>query len=220
MLSTAQKVGRYQIPILGVNLGGLGYLAEISLEDLHPRIQELLDGCFRVEDRMVLKSWVEGAEEEYFALNDIVIAKGSYPRVVSIKTTIDNRFLNTYTGDGLIIATPTGSTAYSLSAGGPIVEPGLHTIIISPISPHTLADRPVVIGADRTVEAVISGRNDSLTLVADGAYGRMLSCGDKVFVEMADYFVKLVLFEDKYFYDVLREKLKWGPPQNSDESGN
>ncbi|MFH1733539.1 MAG: NAD(+)/NADH kinase [bacterium] len=149
MLSTARKVGRSQIPILGVNLGGLGYLAEISLEDLHPRMQKLLGGCFRIEDRMVLKCWVEGSDDEFFALNDIVIAKGSYPRVVSIRTTIDERYLNTYTGDGLVIATPTGSTAYSLSAGGPIVEPGLHTIIISPISPHTLADRPVVIGADK-----------------------------------------------------------------------
>ncbi|MBU1880715.1 NAD(+)/NADH kinase [bacterium] len=217
MLSTARKVGRSQIPILGVNLGGLGYLAEISLEDLHPRMQKLLGGCFRIEDRMVLKCWVEGSDDEFFALNDIVIAKGSYPRVVSIRTTIDERYLNTYTGDGLVIATPTGSTAYSLSAGGPIVEPGLHTIIISPISPHTLADRPVVIGADKTVEALIVGHNDSLTLVADGEYGRLLTQGDRVFISMADYSVKLVLFEDKYFYDVLREKLKWGPPRNTDD---
>jgi len=210
LLSTARKVGQHQTPILGVHLGGLGYLAEISLESLYPRIEELLSGDYRVEDRMVLCCRVEGSQQKYFALNDIVISKGAYPRVVRIRTTIGGRYLNTYTGDGLIIATPTGSTAYSLSSGGPIVEPSLNALIVNPISPHTLADRPMIIGDDQEIEALLEGRYDALTLVADGQVERTLKTGDRVLISRADYVVKLVLFRDKFFYDVLREKLKWG----------
>lgn len=217
LLSTARKVGRHQTPILGVNFGGLGYLAEISLEDLYPRVQELLAGSFLIEERMVLECRVEGSPQKYYALNDIVISKGGFPRVVSIRTTIEGRYLNTYVGDGLIIATPTGSTAYSLSSGGPIVEPGLRAIIVNPISPHTLADRPIVIGDDKEIEVRIAGRYDEITLVADGQVERSLTYGDTVLARRADYAVKLVLFGDKFFYDVLREKLKWGPPLNSEE---
>jgi NAD+ kinase len=212
LLSTARKVGRQQTPILGVNLGGLGYLAEISLSDLRPRVKELLSGSYRIEERMVLNCRVEGCSETYFALNDITVAKGAWPRVVHIETTIAGRYLNTYRGDGLIVATPTGSTAYSLSSGGPIVEPGMEALILTPISPHTLADRPVIIKADKEIEALLIGKHDELALVADGQIERSLNHGDKVIINQADYYVKLVLFDDKYFYDVLREKLKWGPP--------
>jgi NAD+ kinase len=218
LLSTARKVGRLQKPILGVNLGGLGYLAEISLSDLRPRVKELLDGSYRIEDRMVLNCRVEGSPEIYFALNDITIAKGAWPRVVHIETTIAGRYLNTYLGDGMIVATPTGSTAYSLSSGGPIVEPGMEALILTPISPHTLADRPIIIKADKEIEALVIGQHDELALVADGQIERSLNHGDKVIINRADYFVKLVLFDDKYFYDVLREKLKWGPPDQPDSS--
>lgn len=210
LLATARKVGNRQTPILGVNLGGLGYLAEISLDSLEPRIEELLGGQYRVEDRMVLTCWVEGSPEVYHALNDIVIDKGPYYRVVHIQTTIGGRYLNTYTGDGLIIATPTGSTAYSLSAGGPIVEPSLGALIVNPLSPHSLADRPIIIGDDKEIEAVVKSPYNSLILVADGQVQRNLGSGDRVLIQRADYVVKLVLFHDKYFYDVLREKLKWG----------
>lgn len=210
LLSTARKIGRHQTPILGVHLGGLGYLAEISLESLYPRFEKLLEGDYRVEERMVLKCRVEGCEDEYHALNDIVISKGAFSRVVNIRTTIGGRYLNTYTCDGLIIATPTGSTAYSLSSGGPIVEPALKAIIVNPISPHTLTDRPMIIGDDKEIEAEVQARYDALTLVADGQVERTLKPGDRVFISRADYVVKLVLFGDKFFYDVLREKLKWG----------
>ena len=218
LLFTARQVGRHQIPILGVNLGGLGYLAEISLESLYPRTAELLSGAYRVEDRMVLACRVEGSPEEYHALNDIVIDRGAYSHVVNIRTTIGGRYLNTYTGDGLIIATPTGSTAYSLSAGGPIVEPALQALIVNPISPHTLTDRPMIIGDDKEVEAVIEGRNAEMILVADGQVERTLKPGDRVLVSRADYAVKLVLFPDKFFYDVLREKLKWGSSPHTQET--
>lgn len=210
LLSTARNIGRLQTPILGVNLGGLGYLAEISLESLYPRTEELLGGAYRVEDRMVLKCQVEGAQQEHYALNDIVIDKGAFPRVMRIRTTIGGRYLNTYTGDGLIIATPTGSTAYSLSTGGPIVEPALHALIVNPISPHTLTDRPMIIRDDQEIEAVVESEHDGVTLAADGQIERTLKTGDRVIVLRADYVVKLVLFPDKFFYDVLREKLKWG----------
>ena len=210
LLSTARQVGRCQTPILGVNLGGLGYLAEITLESLYPRVEELLSGAYRVEDRMLLNCRVAGSKEGYFALNDVVIDKGAFPRVVRIRTTIGGRYLNTYTGDGLIIATPTGSTAYSLSAGGPIVEPALNALIVNPISPHTLADRPMVIGADREIEAQVEGGHDAIMLSTDGQIQRNLKVGHRVLIQKADYVVKLVLFKDKFFYDVLREKLKWG----------
>ncbi|TKJ41273.1 NAD(+) kinase [candidate division LCP-89 bacterium B3_LCP] len=210
LLSTARKIGRSQTPIMGVNLGGLGYLAEISLGSLQPRIEELLSGSYRVEDRMVLRCRVEGKPDEYFALNDIIIGKGAAHRVVNIRTTIGGRYLNTYTGDGLIVATPTGSTAYSLSSGGPIVEPSLGALIVNPIAPHTLADRPIVIGGDKEIEALVEGSPNELTLVADGQVKCQLGPGDRVLIQRADFVTKLALFHDKYFYDVLREKLKWG----------
>jgi len=212
LLSTAAKVGSRQTPILGVSLGGLGYLAEISLEKLYPRIEELLTGSYKIESRMALTCSVEGSSQEYFALNDITIAKGAYPRVVNIRTTIGDRYLNTYSCDGLIVATPTGSTAYSLSAGGPILEPALQALIVNPIAPHTLADRPIIIGADKKIEALIAGAHDELALVVDGQIARTLNSGDRIIIRRADFSVQLVLFSDKLFYDVLREKLKWGPP--------
>lgn len=210
LLATARKVGRQQTPILGVNLGGLGYLAEISLESLYQRAEELLGGAYRVEERMVLACQVDGSPEVYHALNDIVIDKGAFTRVVRIRTTIGGRYLNTYTGDGLIVATPTGSTAYSLSSGGPIVEPALNALIVNPISPHTLADRPMIISSEREIEALIEGGHNHLILATDGQIERNLRIGDRVLIRCADYVVKLVLFQDKFFYDVLREKLKWG----------
>ncbi len=215
LLATAHKVGRRQTPILGVNVGGLGYLAELSLDSLEARIEELLDGSYRVEDRMVLKCRVEGAANEYYALNDVIIDKGAFYRVVHIRTTIGGRFLNTYTGDGLIVATPTGSTAYSLSAGGPIIEPALGALIVNPLSPHSLTDRPIIIGDDKEIEAEIESEHDELFLVTDGQVQRTLARGDRVIVQRADYVVKLVLFHDKFFYDVLREKLKWGDSPHS-----
>jgi NAD+ kinase len=215
LLSTADKIGRAQTPILGVNLGGLGYLAEITLDSLYPRVEELLSGAFRVEDRMVLCCRVSGSPESYYALNDVVIDKGAFPRVIRIRMTIGGRYLNTYTGDGLIVATPTGSTAYSLSAGGPIVEPALNALIVNPISPHTLADRPMVIGTDREIEAQVESGHSAVFLSTDGQIHRNLLVGDRVLIQKADYVVKLVLFKDKYFYDVLREKLKWGNDPNS-----
>jgi len=210
LLSTARKVGRHQTPILGVNLGGLGYLAEISLESLYPRVEELLDGSYRVEDRMLLCCKVEGSPQAYYALNDVVIDKGAFTRVVRIRMTIGERYLNTYICDGLIVATPTGSTAYSLSSGGPIVEPALNALIVNPISPHTLADRPIIIGTEREIEVVIESGHSGMILSTDGQIERHLRAGDKILISRADYVVKLVLFHDKFFYDVLREKLKWG----------
>jgi len=210
LLSTARKVGRRQTPILGVNLGGLGYLAEISLSSLYPRVEELLSGAYRVEERMVLACRVNGSPDVYYALNDVVIEKGAYTRVVRIRTTIGGRYLNTYTGDGLIVATPTGSTAYSLSTGGPLVEPALNVLIVNPISPHTLTDRPMLIGCDQGIEALVQGGHDRMILSTDGQVERHLRVGDRIIIHKADYVVKLVLFHDKYFYDVLREKLKWG----------
>ncbi|MFH1862571.1 MAG: NAD(+)/NADH kinase [bacterium] len=210
LLSTARLVGSHQTPILGINLGGLGYLAESSLESLHPRIEDLLSGNYRVEDRMVLRCQVNEGSKFYYALNDIVIDKGAYSRVVRIRTTIGGRYLNTYICDGLIVSTPTGSTAYSLSTGGPIVEPALNALIINPISPHTLANRPMVIGDDREVEAVVESGFDGMILAADGQVEQSLRVGDRVRICRADYVVKLVLFPDKFFFDVLREKLNWG----------
>ncbi len=214
LLSTANRVRHNQTPILGVNLGGLGYLAEITLDSLYPRVEELLSGAYRIEDRMVLSCQVENSTDLYYALNDVVLDKGAFPRVIRIRTTIGGRYLNTYTSDGLIVATPTGSTAYSLSAGGPIVEPALNALIVNPISPHTLADRPMIIGADREIEALVEGGHSSIILSTDGQIHRNLSVGDRVLIQKADYIVKLVLFKDKDFYDVLREKLNWGSDQS------
>ena len=210
ILSTARKVGRSGLPILGVKMGGLGFLAELSPDDLFESLPDILNGRYDVVERMVLTASIEGENATFAALNDVVIDKGSGANVIRVKTFIDEAFLNTYTGDGLIFSTPTGSTAYSLAAGGPILVPSMDAVIINPINPHSLGARPVVIPADHSIKVTVEYAPQKVYLSADGQMARELRPGVAATIRKADYRIRLVSYRHRSFYDVLRAKLYWG----------
>ncbi len=210
ILSTARLVGNRQIPILGVNLGKLGFLAEVSPNEAFEFIKRICKGDYRIEDRMVLEAKVTGREETYFGLNDIVIDKAGSTRVVDIETYINDEYLITYTADGLIISTPTGSTAYSLAAGGPIVVPSSEVITLAPICPHTLTARPIVIPDDSIIKVKIEFYDKEILLTADGQIEFKLKPPVEILVKKASYKVKLVKRPEVSYFDLLRSKLMWG----------
>jgi len=212
MLSTVRAVRDFETPILGVNLGGMGYLAEISPEELKERFRDFLAGRYDVEDHMILEATVDNdnMQRTYYALNDVVVDKGAVTRIIRLRISIQGQFFNTYEGDGIIISTPTGSTGYSLSAGGPILEPTMQGIIINPICPHTLAHRPVVISSDKVIEIETDPDISHLMFVCDGFAEQMLKPGAKIEVKRSERVVKLISMKGKYFYHVLREKMRWG----------
>ncbi len=213
LLSVARQVWDKGIPILGVNLGGLGFLTEIALDELYPVLERVVQGNFTVNEREVLKASVlRGGNRiaEFIVLNDAVINKGALARIIDLETTINGEYLSTFRSDGLIISTPTGSTAYNLSAGGPIVYPSLHTIIITPICPHTLTIRPIIIPDDVKIRAILQSRDEEVTLTLDGQQGFTLKFEDVVEVGKAKGRILLIKSPDRHYFELLREKLKWG----------
>jgi len=212
LLRTARMVGDRHIPILGVNLGpGLGYLTEMSLEEFLASIDQLQAEKYRVEERMMLQAEMNGNPTPIVtALNDITVGHSQISRTTQLQVMIDGMPVTTYRCDGLIVATPTGSTAYSLSAGGPILEPTLNVMIVTPISPHTLTMRPVVISAKRILE-IRPGEN--ALLAADGENLKSLKNGDVIRVSRAPYSTLIASVTGHDFYHVLRAKLKWGTAQ-------
>jgi len=212
ILSTARIIGHYGVPILGVNLGRLGFLAEISPEELFQRVEEILNHEYSIIGRSVLEASVDGEkiDEKIYGLNDIVVDKGNFSRLITIDVFINDEYLNTYRCDGVIISSPTGSTAYSLSAGGPIIENSVKAMIINPICPHSLGARPIVVSDDKQVKIVAHADSQAIMLSADGQFSRQLASGDAITVRKADYSVNWVQCRSKSFYDVLRTKLNWG----------
>ncbi|HEV8663327.1 MAG TPA: NAD(+)/NADH kinase [Candidatus Methylomirabilis sp.] len=213
LLSVARLVAGRDVPILGVNLGGLGFLTEITLDELFPLLGEILGGELRVSRRMMLQVHVhrEGARvAEYTVLNDAVINKGAMARIVDLETYMDGEYVTTYRADGLILATPTGSTAYCLSAGGPIVHPAVEALILIPICPHTLTNRPAVLPAGSKIEVVQGSEGEEVFLTLDGQAGFPLRYRDVVEVRRAQEQIALVASPKKSYYQVLRTKLKWG----------
>jgi NAD+ kinase len=213
LLNIAPLVERPDVPILGVNLGGLGFITEVAMDELESVLTKTLEGDYQVEKRMTLKIRVRGKNgkpHEFRVLNDAVIAKGARSRIIDLETYIDDNYLCTYRADGLIISTPTGSTAYSLAAGGPILEPALGAIILTPICPHTLTHRPIVVPSTPTVQVTLRSFGDTVILVPDGQPGVRLNNGDKV--EARDYGlpVSLIRLPSRSYYEILRNKLKWG----------
>ncbi|MDZ7338398.1 MAG: NAD(+)/NADH kinase [candidate division KSB1 bacterium] len=210
-LSVARTVGHLGVPILGVNLGGLGFLAEVRIEELFPCLEDVLSGQYDVIERMLLRATVSDEPGHVFhALNDVVIDRGGSPRIIAIRTYVDDVYFNTYVADGLIIATPTGSTAYSLAAGGPIVIPTMRLLIITPLCPHSLGARPVVIPPDSVVRVSASSEEERINLTADGQTGCVLRSGQEVEIRAADYPVRWIATRRRRFYEVLRLKLHWG----------
>jgi NAD+ kinase len=213
LLSVARLVEDHDVPILGVNLGGLGFLTEITLEELYRVLERVVQGDFVTDERVVLNAAVIRRGErlaEFVVLNDAVINKGALARIIDLETTINGEYLTTFKSDGLIISTPTGSTAYSLSAGGPIVYPSLHCIIITPICPHTLTNRPIVIPDDVEIRAFLKTKQQEVILTLDGQQGFSLEFEDVVEVRKAEGRILLIKSPYRHYFEVLREKLKWG----------
>jgi NAD+ kinase len=212
LLSMARAVGDLGVPILGVNLGGLGFLTATTLEEMLPALEALLAGGMAVEERVMLAArLVRGGQtvSEHIALNDVVITKSAMSRIIDLAVSVDGRHATAYRADGLIISTPTGSTAYNLSAGGPILFPTMDAVVLTPIAPHTLSNRPIVLpGAARIDVALRVDQEVMLTM--DGQVGVRLREGDVVEVEKARARIRLLRFPQKDFFSVLRTKLKWG----------
>jgi NAD+ kinase len=213
LLSVARQVWNKNIPILGVNLGALGFLTEITLDELYPVLERVVENDFTTNEREVLNAGVIRSGRriaEFVVLNDAVINKGALARIIDLETTINGEYLSTFRSDGLIISTPTGSTAYNLSAGGPIVYPSLHTIIITPICPHTLTIRPIIIPDDVKIRALLKSRDEEVTLTLDGQQGFTLEFEDVVEVGKAEGRILLIKSPYRHYFELLREKLKWG----------
>ncbi|MDP9055513.1 MAG: NAD(+)/NADH kinase [Acidobacteriota bacterium] len=213
LLSAARAVGSRGIPILAVNLGGLGFLTSIPSADLFQQLERSLDGVQAFTRRKMLRITLlrEGiAVGEYHALNDVVIAKSNIARIVDLEAWAGDSFLCGYKADGLIISTPTGSTAYSLSAGGPIVYPTANVICLTPICPHTLTNRPLIVPSDMTIRIVSRAKDEEAFLTVDGQVGSPLESGDAVECSISAFEILLIRPPDKTFFDVLRQKLKWG----------
>jgi len=213
LLSVARLVGDHEVPILGVNLGGLGFLTEITLEELYRVLERVIQGDFIMDERVVLNAAVIRRGErmaEFTVLNDAVIDKGALSRIIDLETTINGEYLTTFKSDGLIISTPTGSTAYNLSAGGPIVYPSLHCIIVTPICPHTLTNRPIVIPDDVKIRSILQTKQQEVILTLDGQQGFSLEFEDVVEVRKAEGRILLIKSPYRHYFELLREKLKWG----------
>jgi NAD+ kinase len=212
LLYAARTVADSGVPILGVNLGSLGFLTEVKLEEMHAALDGLLTGEYQLEDRMLLDLEVSKKNlppTRYLALNDAVINKGALARIIELEVSVNSQLVTLTRADGLIISTPTGSTGYSLSAGGPILYPTLTAFIITPICPHTLTNRPVVV-PDGAVVGVCLRRGTDVMLTVDGQVGMPLGQGDCLQVRKAASVVRLVQSKGSPFFKLLREKLKWG----------
>ncbi|HDS15320.1 MAG TPA: NAD(+)/NADH kinase [Proteobacteria bacterium] len=214
LLSIARHISRRDLPLLGVNLGGLGFLTAITLDELFPVMQEVLNGNFNLSTRMILKVVLHRRSlppSTHNVLNDVVINKGAMARIIDLETVIDGNLVNNFKADGLIFSTPTGSTGYSLSAGGPIVYPTLDCITIAPICPHTLSNRPLIVAPNVTIETTLTSiDSDDVFVTLDGQTGFPLRSLDRITITRAEHNIKLVTSPSKTYFEVLRNKLKWG----------
>ncbi|MFD1395153.1 NAD(+)/NADH kinase [Kroppenstedtia eburnea] len=211
LLGVARRFADSDIPILGFNLGNLGFLSEAEPDSLSTAVDRILSGDYYIEERLMLDAEVvrDGKVlERSVALNDVGIAKGSFSRMITGTVYMDGVYLGTYSGDGLIVSTPTGSTAYSLSCGGPIVWPGVQCILLTPICPHTLTARPMVLPADSTLEIRVSATHRDLGVTIDGQLGYRLKVDDVIRVAKSRHFTHLIKWEERDFFEVVRKKLQ------------
>lgn len=212
-LGVAREACKYGTPILGINLGGLGFLTEVTIDELYPMMERIIDGDYEVEDRQMLITSIRRGKKNigtYEVLNDVVINKGALARIIDLAIYIEDSHVTTYKADGIILATPTGSTAYSLSAGGPIVHPGIPVTIITPICPHTLTNRPLVVSSEMKVEIKVTTQEPDTYLTLDGQIGVRLKTGDLIEVKRTDTSVKLIKSPFRDFFSILKTKLMWG----------
>jgi len=208
MLLAARKIGIFGVPILGINSGGLGFLTEVTPEELIENMERLLKKDYEIDNRILLEARKFGDDDRVlYALNDFVIDKGFYGRTLTIKVVIEGTYYNKYTSNGIIVSTATGSTAYSLSAGGPVLYPTLKDILITPICSHELAVRPLIVPGEYIIEIQVQLENYSISMYADGQAGFLLKNNQRVEIKRSEYSVNLVHFRERSFYQVLRKKL-------------
>ena len=213
LLAAARVAAPRGIPILPINMGSLGFLTSFMLEELYPALEDILAGRLTISERVMLHAELQRGDkilDKQTVLNEAVINKGALARMIELELSIDKDFVCRYRADGLIVASPTGSTAYSLSAGGPIVHPSVESFIITPICPHTLSDRPVVVGDTSIIEVKLSAGTESVFLTLDGQKGIPLQATDRVRISRAQQLLKLIQTPNKSYFEILRNKLKWG----------
>lgn len=213
MISTARIVDGAGVLVLGVNYGSLGYLTDFRIEEMFPAIDAILAGEFEIDRREMLEAELL-REDEMLAsgrvLNDIVINKSALARIIEIDVHLNGLFVNSFRADGLIVSTPTGSTAYNLSAGGPIIYPSMNAVVLTPICPFTLTNRPIVIPDDAEIELTLKDENEGVFLTFDGQTGHRMKAGDRVSIRKSETTFNLVQPTNRNYFDVLRDKLKWG----------
>jgi NAD+ kinase len=213
LLSAARAIGRQETPLFPVNLGGLGFLTAISVDEVFPELERALRGEHRVAKRKLLNTQVVRDGQvvaSYDALNDAVLTKADIARMIDLDVWVDNQLVCAYKADGLIICTPTGSTAYSLSAGGPIIFPSVPAICLTPICPHMLTNRPVLVPENRVIRGISRGPDNSVYLTIDGQVGTPIREHDTLVCHSTQYALHLIRPPRQMFFDVLRQKLKWG----------
>jgi len=207
-------VGKRETPLLAVNMGGLGFLMTTGPGEIFAVLEETLAGRYQVQCRAVLEAKVyrggPAPIASYLALNDVVVNKAAIARLLQLEIFIDDEFMCTYRADGLIVSTPTGSTAYSLAAGGPIMLPSVEALCVTPICPHTLSNRPVVVPESAQIRVVFQGGDDTTYMTVDGQVGLNLQIGDRIETEKADHCIRIVQPQNVRFFDVLRNKMHWG----------
>jgi NAD+ kinase len=213
MISTARMVGDSEVPVIGVNYGGLGYLAEFPIEELFTALDSILSGQYKVQKRVMLAVELWRGEElitRNRVLNDVVVNKSALARIIEMEAYLDSQFVNLFRADGLIVATPTGSTAYNLSAGGPVIYPSMNAVVITPICPFTLSNRPIVVPDESTIEVRLMTDKEEVALTLDGQVGFPLKVRDRIVIGKSRTTFNLVQPPNRNYFDVLRDKLKWG----------
>ena len=213
LISVARQIGSRKLPIFGVNLGSLGFLTEITRKELFEVLDDVIQGNYSVSERHMLDAVVRRSDSEvgrFTVLNDIVINKGALARIIDMEVHVNNAYLTTYKADGLIISTPTGSTAYNMAAGGPIIYPGLKSLVITPICPHTLTNRPIIFSARSVIRVEVKFQDQDVVLTADGQVGMPLKGGDVVEFGLSSNRTLLVTSPKRDYFEVLRTKLRWG----------
>jgi len=213
MLAAARLVEDRPIPILGINAGGLGFLTAVTRDELFTALEQVFANAFTEEERLMLRSRIIRMGQQVAAaamLNDMALSKGALSHMVQLEVSIDGQFVTGLRGDGLIISTPTGSTAYSMAAGGPILNPAVHALILTPICPHTLTNRPIVIPQEAHVAVTLVSNDEGAMVTFDGQAGIALQPRDLIEVRASENKTRLIRFADRTYYDMLRKKLKWG----------
>jgi NAD+ kinase len=213
MIATARMMGAAAVPVLGINYGGLGYLAEFRIEELFAALESILAHDYKLERRLMLEVELQRGQElvtHNRVLNDVVVNKSALARIIQIETHLNGQFVNSFRADGLIVSTPTGSTAYNLSAGGPIIYPSMNAVVITPICPFTLSNRPIVVPDDSLIEVRLLTEKEEVALTLDGQVGFPLQVGDHLSIRKSATPFNLVQPTNRNYFDVLRDKLKWG----------